>query len=79
MNIIKSYTYLKILYKTIISMLNNLVTEVFTFTGMSDPLKYYNFICFIIVKLKSVTLREEHRLKMFENQVLMNIFGPNRD
>jgi hypothetical protein len=28
---------------------------------------------------RSVTLREEHRLKMFENRVLRRIFGPKRD
>jgi hypothetical protein len=27
----------------------------------------------------SVTLREEHRLRMFENSVLRGIFGPKRD
>jgi hypothetical protein len=27
----------------------------------------------------SVTLREEHRLRMFENRVLRMIFGPKRD
>jgi hypothetical protein len=27
----------------------------------------------------SVTLREEHRLRVFENRVLRRIFGPNRD
>jgi hypothetical protein len=27
----------------------------------------------------SLTLREEHRLRMFENRVLMRIFGPKRD
>ena len=27
----------------------------------------------------SLTLREERRLKMFENRVLMRIFGPKRD
>jgi hypothetical protein len=27
----------------------------------------------------SVTLREQHRLKMFENRVLRRIFGPKRD
>jgi hypothetical protein len=27
----------------------------------------------------SVTLREEHRLKVFENRVLRRIFGPKRD
>jgi hypothetical protein len=27
----------------------------------------------------SLTLREEHRLRVFENRVLRRIFGPNRD
>jgi hypothetical protein len=27
----------------------------------------------------SLTLREEHRLRMFENRVLKRIFGPKRD
>jgi hypothetical protein len=26
-----------------------------------------------------LTLREEHRLRVFENRVLKRIFGPNRD
>jgi hypothetical protein len=30
------------------------------------------------VKL-GLTLREEHRLKVFENRVLMRIFGPKRE
>jgi hypothetical protein len=28
---------------------------------------------------RSLTLREEHRLRMFENKVLRRIFGPKRD
>jgi hypothetical protein len=31
------------------------------------------------VKLWSLTLREERRLRVFENRVLKRIFGPNRD
>jgi len=27
----------------------------------------------------SLTLREEHRLRVFENMVLRNIFGPKKD
>jgi hypothetical protein len=27
----------------------------------------------------SLTLREEHRLRVFENRVLRRIFGPRRD
>jgi hypothetical protein len=31
------------------------------------------------VKLVSLTLREEHRLRVFENRVLRRIFVPKRD
>jgi hypothetical protein len=31
------------------------------------------------VTTKYLTLREEHRLRMFENRVLRRIFGPKRD
>jgi hypothetical protein len=31
------------------------------------------------VKLGSLTLKEEHMLKVFENRVLERIFGPKRD
>jgi hypothetical protein len=31
------------------------------------------------VKLGLLTLREEHRLRVFENRVLRTIFGPERD
>jgi hypothetical protein len=31
------------------------------------------------VKLASLTLREEHRLRVFENRLLGRIFGPKRD
>jgi hypothetical protein len=30
-------------------------------------------------KTWSLTLREEHRLRMFENKVLRRIFGPKRN
>jgi hypothetical protein len=30
-------------------------------------------------KTWSLTLREEHRLRLFENRVLRRIFGPKRD
>jgi hypothetical protein len=31
------------------------------------------------VKLESLTLREEHRQRVFENSVLRRIFGPKKD
>jgi hypothetical protein len=30
-------------------------------------------------EIRSLTLREEHRLRVFENRVLRRIFGPTRD
>jgi hypothetical protein len=30
-------------------------------------------------EILSLTLREEHRLRVFENKVLRRIFGPERD
>jgi hypothetical protein len=30
-------------------------------------------------KIWSLTLKEEHRVKVFENRVLRRIFGPKRD
>jgi hypothetical protein len=32
-----------------------------------------------VCEKRSLTLREEHRLRMFENRVLRRKFGPNRD
>jgi hypothetical protein len=32
-----------------------------------------------VVETWSLTLREEHRLRVFENKVLRRIFGPKRD
>jgi hypothetical protein len=33
----------------------------------------------VIRETWSLTLREEHRLRVFENRVLRRIFGPKRD
>jgi hypothetical protein len=48
------------------------------------PDKLYGIYIYIYVVLYgcetwSVTLREEHRLRMFENRVLRRIFGSKRD
>jgi len=37
-----------------------------------------NFSC-MGVELESVTLREEHRFRVFVNRVLRRIFGPKRE
>jgi hypothetical protein len=40
----------------------------------------YNFACFLYgFETWSLTLREEHRLRLFENTVLRRIFEPKRD
>jgi hypothetical protein len=36
-------------------------------------------VVFYACETCSVTLREEHRPRVFENRVLRNIFGPKRD
>jgi hypothetical protein len=44
--------------------------------------KYKTIILLVVVyrcETWSLTLREKHRLKIFENRVLRRIFGPNRD
>jgi hypothetical protein len=45
-------------------------------------LKYKTIILPVVLygcETWSLTLREEHRLKVFENRVLRRIFGPKRD
>jgi hypothetical protein len=41
--------------------------------------KIYKTIILPVVETWSLTLREEHRLRVFENRVLRRIFGPTRD
>jgi hypothetical protein len=41
--------------------------------------KIYKTIILPVVLYGSLTLREEHRLRVFENRVLRRIFGPKRD
>jgi hypothetical protein len=53
-------------------------------TGMSNLLNYIIIKFYLPVVLYgcetwSLTLREEHRLRVFENRVLRRIFGPKRD
>jgi hypothetical protein len=48
---------------------------------MSNPL-YKTIILPVVLhgcETWSLTLREEHRLRVFENRVLRRIFGPKRD
>jgi hypothetical protein len=46
----------------------------------NENIQVYNFACdFVWVETWSLTLREEHGLRVFENRVLRRIFGPKRD
>jgi hypothetical protein len=49
----------------------------------NTKIKIYRIIILPVVlcgcETWSVTLREEHRLRVFENRVLRRIFGPKRD
>jgi hypothetical protein len=51
--------------------------------SINVKIKIYKTIILLVVlygcKTWSVTLREEHRLRVFKNRVLRRIFGPNRD
>jgi hypothetical protein len=42
-------------------------------------IRIYKTIIMPVVLYGSLTLREEHRLRVFENRVLRRIFGPKRD
>jgi hypothetical protein len=48
----------------------------------SDTVHYLVVVKYIVLygcKACSLTLKEEHRLRVFENRVLRRIFGPRRD
>jgi hypothetical protein len=43
-----------------------------------DVVNYNSACCFVWAETGSLTLREEHRLRVFENRVLRRIFGSLR-
>jgi hypothetical protein len=45
----------------------------------NTKIRVYRAIIIPVVLYGSVTLREEQRLRVFENRVLRRIFGPKRD
>jgi hypothetical protein len=49
-----------------------------TILKVQAALSYLNFLMSIF-ETWSLTLREEHRLRVFKNKVLSRIFGPKRD
>ena len=45
-----------------------------------QDIQYYNFACFLYgCETRSLALREERKLRVFEDMVLRRIFGPRRD
>jgi len=63
----------------------HLVHNLLYYTVLSKNLKIKIYICIILpvvlygCETWSLTLREEHRMKMFESRVPRRIFGPERD
>ena len=57
--------------------------ETFVFQVAIQRFKIYRNVIFLVVLYEcdtwSLTLREEHWLRVFENRVLKRIFGPKRD
>jgi hypothetical protein len=55
----------------------------FIYTSKNTKIKIYRTIILPVVlygcETWSLTLREEHRLRVFQNRVLRRIFGPKRD
>jgi hypothetical protein len=45
----------------------------------SETQRSGHWALFRVSETSSLTLREEHRLRAFENRVLRRIFGPKRD
>jgi hypothetical protein len=46
---------------------------------LSKNIKIRIYITIILPFSWSLTLREEHRLRVFENRMLRRVFGPKRD
>jgi hypothetical protein len=54
-----------------------------SFVSINTKIEMYRTVILPVVlygcETWSLTLREEHRLRLFENMVLRGIFGPKRD
>jgi hypothetical protein len=65
------------------SRLNSTEPTVFSCAIKNLKIRIYKTIILPVVlygcETWSLTLREEHRLRVFENRVLRRIFGPKRD
>jgi hypothetical protein len=64
-------------------MLATMQFRIFCLLSRNVRIKIYKTIILLVVlyvcETWSLTLREEHRLRVFENRVLRRIFGPKRD
>jgi hypothetical protein len=62
------------------SMQNRLSSSLLSKNVKITDIQNYNSVCFLYnCEIWSLTLREERRLRVFENRVLRRIFGPKRD
>jgi hypothetical protein len=59
------------------------LSNLYTMLSSNLKIKIYRAIILHVVlyvcETWSLTIREEHRLRVFENRVLRRIFGPKRD
>jgi hypothetical protein len=66
-------------------MLNAIQSRAFVFSSAVESLNISiqkPIIFFVVLygcETRPLTLREEHRLRVFENRVLRRIFGPKKD
>jgi hypothetical protein len=57
-----------------------LLSRLLSKKSKNETVEDYNFACgFVWVRTWSLTLREKHRLRLFENKMLRRIFGSKRD
>ena len=60
----------------------NTIIFVLSFIGNGEKKIYRTIILLVVLygcEICSLTLREERRLRVFENRVLRRVFGPKRD
>ena len=72
-----------VVHKTLNGKKATVMLKLFQFAIQNLKIKIYRTIILPVVlygcETWSLTLREEHRMRVFENRVLRRIFGPKRD
>jgi hypothetical protein len=79
----KTFILFSVLYTSQMLLLFSPEPSVFPSVVKKSKMRIYKTIILPVIlygcKTWSLTLREEHSLRMFENKVLRRIFGPKRD